>query len=57
MSLYQYLIPVFATLSAVIMKLDQLKWLQVAAMALVVSGMIITNKGKHKRTSAMQNVH
>lgn len=56
-SLYQYLIPVFATLSAVIMKLDQLKWLQVAAMALVVLGMIITNKGKHERTSAMQNVH
>ncbi len=50
-SLYQYLIPVFAAISAVLMKLDHLKWIQVAAMVIVVLGMIATNRGKHKRIS------
>lgn len=48
-SLYQYLLPVFATISAVMMKLDQLRWLQVLAMVIVVLGMIATNIGKRKR--------
>lgn len=48
-SLYQYLLPVFATISAVMMKLDHLRWLQVAAMAIVVAGMIATNIGKRRR--------
>lgn len=50
-SLYQYLLPVFATISAVIMKIDTLRWLQVVAMAIVVVGMIATNMGKRKRIS------
>lgn len=48
-SLYQYLLPVFATLSAVIMLGDHLKWLQVVAMLIIIIGMILTNIGKQKR--------
>ena len=48
-SLYQYLLPVFATVSAVLMGLDALKWVQVAAMAVIVGGMVLTNVGKRRR--------
>lgn len=48
-SLYQYLLPVFATLSAVLMGLDKLKWIQVIAMAIIIVGMVLTNLGKRKR--------
>lgn len=47
-SLYQYLLPVFATISSVIMGLDHLKWIQIAAMAVIVAGMILTNIGKRR---------
>lgn len=50
-SLYQYLLPVFATLSAVAMGLDKLKWIQVIAMLIIVGGMVLTNVGKHRRVS------
>lgn len=54
-SLYQYLLPVFATLSAVIMGLDRLKWIQVVAMAVIVGGMVLTNAGNRRRVrSAVQ---
>ncbi len=49
-SLYQYLLPVFATISAVIMGLDRLRWLQVAAMLIIVAGMILTNLAKKKHS-------
>lgn len=45
-SLYQYLLPVFATVSAVLMGLDTLRWAQVAAMAVIIAGMVLTNIGK-----------
>lgn len=48
-SLYQYLLPVFATITAVVMGLDHLKWLQVVAMAVIIGGMVLTNVGKRKR--------
>ncbi|MDE6541390.1 MAG: DMT family transporter [Muribaculaceae bacterium] len=51
-SLYQYLLPVFATLSAVLMGLDRLKWVQVVAMAIIVAGMVLTNAGKRRRAKA-----
>lgn len=51
-SLYQYLLPVFATISAVLMKLDHLKWMQVIAMIVVVAGMVLVNLGKRKRSAA-----
>lgn len=48
-SLYQYLLPVFATVSAVVMGLATLHWIQVAAMVIIVAGMVLTNIGKRKR--------
>ncbi|MCM1293861.1 MAG: DMT family transporter [Bacteroides sp.] len=48
-SLYQYLVPVFATVSAVFMGLDHLKWVQVVAMAVIIAGMVLTNIGKKRR--------
>ncbi|MDE6309063.1 MAG: DMT family transporter, partial [Muribaculaceae bacterium] len=48
-SLYQYLVPVFATISAVMMGLDRLKWIQVVAMLVIVGGMVFTNIGKKHR--------
>ena len=48
-SLYQYLLPAFATISAVLMGLDKLKWIQVVAMAIIIAGMILTNIGKRRR--------
>lgn len=50
-SLYQYLIPVFATIASVIMGLDKLHWLQVIAMAIIIVGMVFTNLGKRRRAS------
>lgn len=52
-SLYQYLLPAFATISAVLMGLDKLKWIQVVAMAIIIVGMVITNLGKRKRVRKM----
>lgn len=51
-SIYQYLLPVFATISAVSMGLDRLKWIQVAAMIIIVAGMVLTNVGKKRRVAA-----
>lgn len=47
-SLYQYLLPVFATISAVLMGLAHLRWIQVAAMLIIVGGMVLTNRGKRR---------
>lgn len=54
-SLYQYLLPVFATITAVIMKLDSLHWIQVVAMFIIIVGMIIVNIGKKKRKTVIKN--
>ncbi|MCH5226471.1 MAG: EamA family transporter [Muribaculaceae bacterium] len=48
-SIYQYLLPVFATVSAVLMGLAHLKWLQIVAMVIIVAGMVLTNVGKKHR--------
>lgn len=48
-SLYQYLLPVFATITAVVMGLATLKWIQVVAMVIIVGGMVLTNIGKKHR--------
>jgi len=50
-SLYQYMIPVFASISAVMMDIDKLRWIQVVAMGVIVIGMAITNLGKRKLIS------
>ena len=48
-SLYQYLLPVFATISAVFMLGDHIKLLQVVAMLIIIAGMVLTNIGKRRR--------
>lgn len=48
-SLYQYILPVFAALSAVAMHMDKLKLIQILAMIIIVAGMVLTNIGKRKR--------
>lgn len=50
-SIYQYLVPVVATVAAVLMKLDSLRWPQVLAMAVIVGGMVLTNVGKRRRAA------
>ena len=48
-ALYQYLVPVVAAISAVWMGVDKLRWEQVAAMAIIIAGMILTNIGKWRK--------
>ncbi len=52
-SLYQYLLPVIAAISAVLMGLERLLWPQVLAMLVIVAGMILTNWGKKRRKGNM----
>lgn len=54
-SIYQYLIPVFASISAVVMGLDRLKWIQVLAMVIIIGGMVLTNVGKKRRTASQRS--
>lgn len=51
-SLYQYILPVFATIASVLMGLDKLRPMQVVAMAIIIAGMVLTNIGKRKRKTA-----
>lgn len=51
-SLYQYLVPVFATISAVLMGLDRLKAIQIVAMIIIIGGMALTNVGKRRHARA-----
>ncbi len=48
-AIYQYLVPVFASISAVMMGLDHIRWIQVIAMAVIIAGMVLTNVGKKRR--------
>lgn len=48
-SIYQYLLPVFATISAIFMIGEKLHWIQVIAMAVIVVGMAFTTFGKRRR--------
>lgn len=48
-SIYQYLLPVFATVASVLMKVDKLHWMQVLAMVIIIAGMLLTNIGKRRR--------
>lgn len=47
-SLYQYLTPVIAAVSAVLMGVDKLRWGQAIAMLIIIAGMLVTNKGEKK---------
>ena len=48
-SIYQYLLPVFATISAIFMIGEDLRWIQVIAMVVIVIGMLFTTFGKRRR--------
>lgn len=49
-SLYQYLLPVFATISALFMiPGSHLHMMQIIAMAIIIVGMILTNIGRRRR--------
>lgn len=54
-SIYQYLLPVFATISAVIMLHVHLRWMQVLAMGVIIIGMLFTTFGKRKRVKLHGN--
>lgn len=54
-SLYQYLLPVFATIASVMMGIDHLRPMQVVAMAIIILGMVLTNIGKKKRKIIAQS--
>lgn len=47
-SLYQYLTPVVAALTAMLMGVEQPKWQQGVAMLVIIAGMIMTNIGNKK---------
>lgn len=51
-SLYQYTLPIFAALTALIMGLEKIVFSQVLAMIVIITGMILTNIGKKKRKKA-----
>lgn len=51
-SIYQYLIPVVASIATVLMGLETLRFSQEIAMAVIVCGMVLTNVGKKKRLAA-----
>lgn len=48
-ALYQYLTPVVAALAAILMGVDHLRWAQVAAMLIIIVGMLLTNFGKKRQ--------
>lgn len=47
-SLYQYFIPVVATIASVLMHVATLHWIQVLAMIVIVAGMALTDIGKRR---------
>jgi drug/metabolite transporter (DMT)-like permease len=54
-SLYQYFVPVVATITALIMKIDKLQWYQPIAICIILIGVFITNRAKQKRFKTMNN--
>lgn len=55
-SLFQYLLPVFATIASVLMGVDKLHWIQVVAMVIIIAGMALTNIGKRRRQRTSNGV-
>lgn len=47
-SMYQYLVPVIATITAIAMKVDSLVWYQPVAMAIILAGVVLANIAKRK---------
>lgn len=53
-SIYQYLVPVFAAIASVMMGLARLHAGQVIAMAVIIVGMLLTNRAKHRAAPSGQ---
>ena len=53
-SLYQYLIPVGAIIASSLMGIEQMKWTQPVAVAIIIIGMIMTERSKPKTPVAPQ---
>lgn len=49
-SIYQYLVPVFAALGSLVFGIAGITWLQGAAMAIIVAGMVLSNIGKFRHS-------
>lgn len=49
-SMYQYLVPVVAAIASVLMGISNLHWIQVLAMVIIVIGMLMTNRAKHRQS-------
>lgn len=50
-SLYQYTLPIFAALTAMMMGLEDIVMSQIVAIVVIVAGMIMTNIGKKRRNT------
>ena len=48
-SMYQYFLPVVATLASVIMKVATIRWIQIVAMVVIIAGMLMTDVAKRRR--------
>lgn len=47
-SMYQYLLPVVAAVASMLMGISKLHWIQVLAMVVIIIGMLMTNRAKHR---------
>ena len=56
-SIYQYLVPVVATIASVAMRMAQLHWMQVVAMVVIVVGMIVVNVAKKRVASVASSAN
>ena len=52
-SIYQYLVPVVATVASVAVGLARLHWIQVVAMAVIIAGMAMTTVAKHRNSAGI----
>ena len=47
--MYQYFLPVVATIASVIMKVATIRWFQIVAMVFIVAGMVMTDIAKRRQ--------
>ena len=48
-SMYQYFLPVVATIASVIMKVATIRWFPIVAMLLIIAGMVMTELAKRRQ--------
>lgn len=49
-SMYQYFVPVVATVASVIMKVATISWIQIVAMVVIIAGMAMTDIAKRRQS-------